>query len=267
MRRILLCAWMALALVSQAGGVQARSVIDYRQLLAYIENGQTEPLQASLKGHVKEDIHLPARSILMAAAIEQGQVAAVKALLDWGMDANRPLLLSQNGEPLEVTPLVYAISNKASLAVVRQLTACGADVNKPNGDLLPLNFALSMRRYDLAEHLLDKGARAAGADGPTGMTPLMELAMSAQDTEPALLARLTRRLVAGGADANAKTKHDATALSFAVLGGSPAMTRILLELGADPNVKNRRGETLLAVARRRHRDDIAAILDQFGARP
>ena len=245
----------------------ARPAVDYKQLVADIETGQIDQLSAALKGRPKDDINLSGRTILMSVSITSGQPHAVKALLDWGMDANRSLPLSSAGEQVEIAPFMYAVSGKAGPAVVKQLVASGADVNKASGGLRPLGLALSMGQYETAELLLDHGALAAQADELSGLTPLMELAVLSKDADAAVIEKLAKRLTAGGANINARANRPATALGFAILGGSTGVVRVLLQLGADPNTKNSKGEPLLTVARDRRRDDLAAVLVEFGARP
>ena len=245
----------------------ARPSVDYKQLVGLIKAGQIDQFRAALKGRTKDDINLSGRTILMSISITSGQPAAVKVLVEWGMDVNRPLPLSAAGEQIEITPLVYAVSGRAGSAVVQQLVASGADVNKASGGLRPLGLALSMGQYETAELLLDQGALAAQADELSGLTPLMELAVLSKDADAAVIEKLAKRLIAGGANINAQANRPATALGFAVLGGNPAVVRVLLQLGADPNTKNAKGESLLSVARNRRRDDLATILVEFGARP
>lgn len=243
-----------------------RPPVSYSQMIGYIKNGQSAQFKLGLAGRTRDEINLSGRSILMASAVTSGQADAVDALLDWGMDVNRSLALAQSETPLEITPLLLAISAKANPGLIQHLLARGANVNKASEGLLPLNLALSTRQFELATLLLDSGARASAVDNQA-ISPLMELATTVRDAEDdAALSILAKRLVAAGCDVNAQNKWGGTALIFAVMSGNPVMVRTLLELGAKPDILNGKGESPLAIAQRLQREDLAVLLEQFGAR-
>lgn len=253
-------------LVFQIVLADARAPVNYAQLVGYIKSGQITEFKRGLEGRTRDEIDLTGRSILMSSAITASQVDAIDVLLDWGMDPNRTLMLSGQGAAIEPTPLIFAISAKAKLGIVKQLISRGADVNQGSEGLLPLNFALSMQQFELGALLLDNGAQAAATHGAMGMTPLMALSM-AQTADEKTLSSLAKRIAAMGGNVNARTKRGGTALTFAITSGNPVMVHILLELGANPNIKNDKGESPLAIASRRQRDDLVSLLKQFGAQP
>lgn len=256
---------LGLTLALQVFGVLARPPVNYSQLAGYIKSGQIAQLKLGIEGRTGDEINLSGRSILMATAISTGQADAVDALLDWGMDVNRSMALVQHGTSLEITPLMQAISAKADLRLVQRLIARGANVNKGSEGLLPLNLALSTQQFDLAMLLLDSGAQVSAVDDLAGMTPLMELSISARGADDKALPILAKRLATAGSNVNAKNNRGGTALIFAVISGNPVMVRTLLELGANPNTKNEKGEPPLAIALRRQREDLAGLLREFGA--
>lgn len=255
-----------LLLALQIAVAGARPPVDYKQLVDYIKSGQIAQFKAELAGRAREDINLSGRTVLMASAIASNQAEAVDALLAWGMDPNRALLLSALGEGSEITPLLLAISSRASPDLVGRLIARGANVNQGSEGLLPLNFALSMQQFELATLLLDRGAQVSAADVLMGNTPLMELSMTPIGDEETLSA-LAKRIIGAGGNVNAQNKRGGTALMMSITSGNPVMVRILLKQGANPNIKNAKGESPLAMALQRQREDLAGLLGQFGARP
>ncbi len=247
------------------GTAQAHSQATLPELLSYAKSGHPGSLQAALRATPSDSIRASSRQSLLIAAMDAEDALAVKAILHWGVDANEVLRLGQGGETVEVSPLLYAISSKASLAVIEQLVASGADVNRPVSGQSPLNFALGIRQYAIAQYLLRHQAKADVAEQPGGMTPLISLAMSANSADDQTLRDLTRQLLAAGAQVNAKAARQTTALTFAVLGGNPLMVRLLLEAGADVNASNERGETAIAIAKQKGRHEMVRILSEFGA--
>lgn len=253
--------------MQQTNYVHARPAPDYKQLVGYIKQGQVMLLRQALKDKTREDINLSGRAVLISSAISSQKPDAIDALVDWGIDVNRSLPQMEGNESFAITPLVYAISGKAGLPMVEWLVKRGADVNKASESLLPLNFALSLRQYDVANFLLDKGANPNGADGLSQITPLIDLIVSSQEAEGIESLTMAKRLLKAGASIEARPVRGSTPLGFAVSGGKIEMARFLLDQGANPNEKNAKGESLLAVANRKQREDIATLLRQYGAKP
>lgn len=245
--------------------VQASSPSDYNQLVSDLRSGDISRFRYALAKHPVGDINLAGRSLLMAIAIESAHADAVDALLNWGMNVNRYLLLSSQGVPMEITPLMHAISAKASPEVVKRLLILGADPNIPSEGLFPLNLALGSGQFEIARLLLDSGAHPSPAEAEGGMTPLMELAMAARDPDDIVPIILARRIVSAGGKIDSRSMQGGAALSFAVIVGNHLMARTLLELGANPNWKNAKGETPLAIANRLQREDLSDLLKPFGA--
>ena len=82
---------------------------------------------------------------------------------------------------------------------------------------------------------------------------------------------LLQRLVAHGADVNARADGGATALMGAILryvetGGSDGSVRFLLAHGADVNAVTHNGDTALSFATRFHLTKIVALLHATGAK-
>ena len=255
----------ALAIAMQAACIQARPP-SYQTLAGLIKADHTQQFKQALAQHQREDIDPAGRAALMGVAVANAKPAAVEILMDWGIPPDTTLPFRQQGEAYEVTPLLYAISARAGLPTVKVLVQRGANPNQPAAGLLPLNFALSLRQYDVAAYLLDAGANSKATDETSRTTPLMELATTADDaaTEPNAIAQ---RLLRAGADPNARGVHGVTALRLAVLGGKPRLVQTLLAAGADPNTTNDKGESVLQLARRKQFGDIVALLQSSGAKP
>jgi ankyrin repeat protein len=235
-------------------------------LLSAISQGRMDALRSALESPRYRVITAQQRTTLLGHAIARDSAEAVQLLLNSGADPNGELSVAVGGEQVRLTPLAYAISNHCSIALIKALTSAGATVNDPVSGLLPLNFSLSQGQWDVAAHLLDEGAPASGADALVGLTPLMELAVSGKDPLPEQVRSLVVRLVAQGADVNARTPRGTTPLSLAVAAGHAGIVELLLAQGADANARSASGELLIDVARRKARGDIVRLLQQYGAR-
>jgi uncharacterized protein len=252
----------ALALAAFSG--RATAAADYKSLIALVETGRAGELRQAMAGYTPDDINLTGRAALMMLAIGKNQAETTTALLDWGISPHHPLSITSNDYTVTLTPLLLAISGGAKLSVVDALVKGGADVDRAAEDVLPLNFALTLRRYGIAGYLLDHGADVNGADPALGSTPLMEYALSFQsgDSEaPAML----KRLLDEGAQIDARGPSGATALRLAVAIDQHDMVQALLDAGADPTLANDKADTPLMLAERKQLVETAALLRAYGA--
>lgn len=154
----------------------------------------------------------------LADAAEAGDVAAVRALLKAGADANAP---QADG----TTPLHWA-AYRDDTEAAELLIGAGADVNARNRyGVPPLALACENRNGPLARSLLHAGADANAAL-PGGETVLMVAARSGS-------LEAVQALLAEGAAADATERNDQTALMWAAAEGHREVVQALIEAGAD----------------------------------
>jgi len=217
------------------------------------------------------------QTALMWGAAE-GHVAVVDQLIESGADVRA----RSNGG---FTPFLFAV-REGRAGVVRSLLKAGVDVNetlaprarrttgatefsRPEGGSNALDLAVANAHFELAAILLDAGADP-NASGP-GWTPLHTITWvrkpgtgSNPPSPPGSgnldSLELVRKLVAKGADVNARMKRRSSAGAHVlnVIGATPflmaartadaELMRLLAQLGADPLATNADGSTALMIA-------------------
>lgn len=223
-----------------------------------------------------------------AVAIEDGDLDAVRALIEKGAAVDTPISYGEHsitpllkaawdGE-LEIvqyliakganvnaratdtqeTPLLNAIT-RGSVPIVKALLAAKADVSLRNAyDFNPFTSAVAAGNQEIAGLLLDAGAKPD--DGASGLTP-MAFAVSTGDTE------MMRFLVKRGADVNHGAKERGqTALISAILAAKVEAVKTLIELKANVNTRMKDGTTPLKLARKGDQAEIVALLEAAGAK-
>jgi ankyrin repeat protein len=228
-----------------------------------------------------------------AAAVERGDLAAVKALVEEG---NAPdSAIDYGGEP--VTPLFKA-AGEGRTDIVKYLIEKGADVNFRGKEWghTPLSEAASRGFDDVIEVLLKAGAdpKIKDRNGYTafaiaalgGQTDAAEALLKSSDVNAAdnygntlLMAATTtgqteaiRWLVGKGADLDKVSQLEyggRTALVSAAEVGALESARTLLELGANPHLKMKDGSTALshALASSMKNDELIELLKAAVAKP
>ncbi len=186
------------------------------------------------------------------AAIEEGDVEAVEALIEAGADVNvmdnlahRPLMpaafwgelqivqvLLQAGAAVNVetpdgdSPLSIA-ARRGHLPVVEALLEAGARVNQVSGKGRPaLSCAAVNGHGQIVDLLLSKGARVTARGGEHRTTALHRAASSGH-------VEVMKKLLAAGAEVHAKDKGGRTSLHSAAASGSRDAVNLLLAHGAD----------------------------------
>ena len=154
-------------------------------------------------------------------AVQLGDVAAVKTLLQRGVDVNAP---AADGS----TALMWAV-NRHNLTLVDQLIRAGANVSVTDRyGMAPLSMAAESGSAAIVERLLRAGADP-NTTLPGGEIALMTAARTGNpDAVKALLA------AGAGANVNAKeTTRDQTALMWAAAQGRTEAVKLLIAAGAD----------------------------------
>ena len=75
---------------------------------------------------------------------------------------------------------------------------------------------------------------------------------------------LVRNLLQGGANPNAKSDGDVTALMWAAARGHVEVVKVLLESGAEPNARTRKGRTASEIAMQEGHDHVNTLLRENG---
>lgn len=164
----------------------------------------------------------------LLAAAKAGDLAAAKAVLEAGADANAHMEAG-------VTPL-HSAAAFGYLDVVRLLVEHKADVNaKTENGWMPLHRAAWVGRPDIARLLIERGADVRAKD-TLGRSPLHFAAESGS-------ADVAHLLLDADAEVNATDSHGSTPLHVAAREGRVDAARLLIERGADLGVRNNRDAT------------------------
>jgi len=210
---------------------------------------QPESANTLLRAGAAVDAHDLHDTTPLQLAVQQGDVALTKRLLQAGASVNPP------GEP----PLITAALLK-HLVLCDLLLASGADVNAVGkAGHTALHIAAENRQLELINHLLALGANPnAHSTGGEAETPLHEAA--AQDHVD-----VATRLLAAGAEVNAVTRSGETPLHRAVQAGQRRMAAWLLEHGAAVDAMTAGGGTPLRIAVENSNQALGQLLLDHGA--
>ena len=225
-----------------------------------------------------------------AIAVERGDLAAVKALVEGGNSPDTPIEYGEH----KTTPLMKAAWN-GRRDIVKYLLSKGADANGRDSEGQSPLYEAAVRGFDdVAEALLQGGADVKGADkqgntpfsaavgnaqfdlaelllkagadpnfsGSYGITPLMT-ASSICNVEA------IRFLVKSGAKVDKVSQLEyggSTALTTAVSVGQADCVRELLEQGANPSLKMKDGSTALTKAREAQNTELVTLLEGAAAK-
>lgn len=183
-------------------------------LLAYNFNLGTPDL-AALLGRPRQMDHLG--QSLMHDLAREGDVLSVEALLDAGLDIDRPD--DEGRRPL------HEAAFSGRLEMVQFLLAAGAVLDAPIHPFgyTALYYAVQQGHADVARFLIAQGAKLDVTDRLTGQTLLHITAMRGDMNVAGIL-------IAAGADVFAEDRKGQTARDFAARGNHKVLERTLLKV-------------------------------------
>ncbi|MFH1113810.1 MAG: ankyrin repeat domain-containing protein [Pseudomonadota bacterium] len=266
------------------------------------KDGWTVLMEAALRGHLEllrlcldrgADVNAKTNeeATALITAAGRGHLNAVKLLLEKGADVNAKrkdgwtaLMEAALRGHLELLGLcldrgadVNAKTNKDATALitaagrghlnaVKLLLEKGADVNAKTRDgWTALARAAASNRRDVVKFLRKSGAQVD--DRTVAVTTVLK-----PDKKRDLMGAIYKgdlkaveRLLAGGADANARDQSGWTALMRAAESGRPDIVRLLLDNGADVALKSECGWTALIQAVSGGHQEAARLLLERGA--
>ncbi len=256
-------------LVEAGADVEAKGYFDRTPLSLAAEEGAAEIMQILLGsgpdadtpagGEDKEAESMPSiGSEALYTAIEKGDVAMVRLLVEAGADVNAATGFGGN------TPLHEAVE-QGDVEIVKILVEAGADVEaKGYFDSTPLSLAAEEGASEIMQILLGSGP---DADTPAGGEDKEAESMPSIGSEALYTAiekgdvAMVRLLVEAGADVNAATGFGGdTPLHEAVEQGDVEIVKILVEAGADVEAKGYFDRTPLSLAAEEGATEIMRIL-------
>ena len=186
-------------------------------------------------------------------ACEKRRLNAIRVLLKAGSDANS---VDKRGQ----TCLMSAVYGYCTKEVLQALIDHGADVNantyKDSNCLTALMLACAKRNVDAIHVLLKAGSNVNIVDN-VGQTCLMRAVHTHCCKE------VLQAIIDHGADVNARSKHNITALTVACDERHVDAIHVLLKAGSNANVVDNVGQTYLMRAVHKHccKEVLQAIID------
>ena len=225
------------------------------------ESGNLPAVRALLESGLDVNKGALARPLLIA--VTKGREEVVKALIEAGADVN--LTSSDNLATCSLTlPLVAAAFFGRSVCIALLLDA-GADVDKQEDDGYTALLSAVLNGHDaVVKILIDAGADVNRATNER--TPLQWAALGAPGV-PQLDGHVStvKILIDAGADVNRAAGNASTALHFAALRGHGVKVGILIKAGADVNRVNNAGRTPMSMALKKGDEYTIELLKQAGA--
>jgi len=162
---------------------------------------------------------------------------------------------------------------KGDIEAVKKSIKKGVNVNAISADgVVALNIASFWGYVPVVRTLIEAGANIELQDEDEMNTALIQatkgISFAQYNKKPITEhLKIICQLIKSGANVNAKTKDDWTALLEAVTyGNNLEVVKLLLQAGADVNAKDRWGNTSLSRAKKAGLDEISQILIGAGAK-
>ena len=184
---------------------------------------------------------------------------------------------------------IHEAAGTGNINLVKQLLADGVDIDAPDLDGTPLQWALIENQMEVATLLLERGAdpNVKGWDGTllesaaiNGNIELTKLLLkhganpNIGDSSTPLIravqngnAELVDILVANGANPSKPASDGTTPLHEAAQSGKLFIAKKLVDLGSEVNALNGLGRPPIHLAALKNHDDIVEYLQQKGAIP
>ncbi len=204
-----------------------------------------------------------------------------------------PLTSYAPASPAGLQARLLSACKSGNLPLASRLLAKGAKINARAGEFTPLMAAAQAGQTEVVAFLLKNNANVNAKHAPGSLTALMyaknyacvkallRAGSNANDAnvdgETVLLhwlgrkdkeaTKVSRLLISKGADVNAATITNETALMVAVEAGNSNTARLLLAKGARVNEEDEEGATALSRAISLHRADLVALLKRAGVTP
>lgn len=156
----------------------------------------------------------------------------------------------------DLPPLLKA-ANNGDLRQVRWLLEQGSDPNELAGGGPPILAAIKNGYHVIVQELIDHGADISLQSKHTGDTVLMWAARKGN-------LDLLKQAITKGADVNARSKQESSALLIAAAGQNPEIVKTLLDHSADVNIKGRYGTNPLIAAAGGGNLEIVKMLIEHG---
>jgi ankyrin repeat protein len=201
-----------------------------------IANGNADMVALLLKSDANAAGHEPTGESLLMHAAEVGDLAIVKLLLARGAAAD------EREDTFGQTPLMFA-ARAGHAEVVTALLAAGAQPNAATriGNAPPFIAPNSVPGFGFGVGILRGGVpadRGRREPQPGGLTPLHYAARHDH-------VEVAKRLLAAGAQIDAREANDITPLLMAISSNNLAMAHLLLAAGGDVNAQDWYGRSPL----------------------
>lgn len=162
------------------------------------------------------------------------------------------------GPQRKIAGIINAAKN-GNIEDVRKCIDAGEPVDCSDAfGFTPLIWAISNKKADVAELLLEKGADPDILDN-SGLSALSYAVMKRENN-------VIRSLINKGADVHVTDNSGDSVLGTLAICGELEMVKLLVEKGADVNDGGKNGRTPLELARKRDREEVIEFLKSKGAR-